>query len=48
MIKDVITGNIFKTNCKHIAFAINTDGYNDAGFSGQVGNYTEKFINTGE
>jgi len=33
-------GNIFGTNCKHIIFAVNTEGINDAGFAGQVsGNY---------
>ena len=28
--------NIFETEAKHIAFAINKEGYNDAGFAGAV------------
>ena len=28
--------DIFKTEAKHIAFAINKEGYNDAGFAGAV------------
>ncbi|MFA6252129.1 MAG: hypothetical protein WCX74_01900 [Candidatus Paceibacterota bacterium] len=29
-------GNIFGTSCKHIVFAVNTEGINDSGFAGQV------------
>lgn len=29
-------GNIFETNCKHIMFAVNTEGANTSGFAGQV------------
>lgn len=36
MIKNSINNNIFDTDCKHIAFAVNTEGYNDAGFAGMV------------
>lgn len=36
MITDVINGDIFNTPHKHIAFAINTEGFNDSGFAGQV------------
>jgi hypothetical protein len=36
MIVDIIQGDIFKTPHKHIAFATNTEGYNDAGFAGTV------------
>lgn len=36
MIIDTIRGDIFQTPHKHIAFAVNTEGYNDAGFAGAV------------
>ncbi len=31
-----VRGDIFAAPEKHIAFAVNTQGYNDAGFAGQV------------
>ena len=36
MIIKTIQEDIFKTKAKHIAFAVNTEGYNDAGFAGKV------------
>lgn len=36
MINKTGKGNIFDTDCRHIAFAVNTEGYNDAGFAGSV------------
>lgn len=36
MINKTQKGDIFQTDCKHIAFAINTEGYNDAGFAGAI------------
>lgn len=41
--------NIFNTEAKHIAFAINTEGLNDSGFAGQVSNkYWEELAFSGE
>lgn len=43
MITKTINDNIFKTKEKHIAFAINKEGLNDAGFAGQIAyNYWNK------
>ncbi|OGD32028.1 hypothetical protein A3C91_01570 [Candidatus Azambacteria bacterium RIFCSPHIGHO2_02_FULL_52_12] len=36
MIISRVRGDIFAAPQKHIAFAVNTQGYNDAGFAGQV------------
>ncbi|HIS90137.1 MAG TPA: hypothetical protein IAC20_00560 [Candidatus Faecisoma merdavium] len=36
MIIKTIQEDIFDSKSKHIAFAINTEGYNDSGFAGQV------------
>ena len=36
MIVNRVCGDIFAATQKHIAFAVNTQGYNDAGFAGQV------------
>ncbi len=36
MINTTQKGDIFETSAKHIAFAINAEGINDAGFAGQV------------
>ncbi len=48
MITKVINGNVFDTPYNHIAFAINTKGYNDAGFAGQVSERVPKIANTGK
>ena len=36
MINKTGKGNIMDTDCKHIAFAVNTEGINDSGFAGSV------------
>lgn len=36
MIVNRVRGDVFKTPLKHIAFAVNTEGYNDSGFAGAV------------
>ncbi len=36
MIVNTIRGDVFKTPYRHIAFAVNTEGCNDAGFAGAV------------
>ena len=36
MIIKTIQDDIFNSKANHIAFAVNTEGYNDAGFAGQV------------
>lgn len=36
MIVNRVRGDIFAAPQKHIAFAVNTQGYNDSGFAGQV------------
>ena len=36
MVVKAVQDNIFNTDAKHIAFAINTEGYNDSGFAGKV------------
>lgn len=39
MIVKRVRGDVFKTHLKHIAFAVNTEGYNDSGFAGAVSSY---------
>lgn len=49
MIIDMVRGDIFKSSHKHIAFAVNTEGFNDAGFAGQVASrYWRELANTGK
>lgn len=36
MVTRTIQEDIFKTDVKHIAFAVNVEGFNDSGFAGQV------------
>lgn len=48
MIIDVKNEDVFLTPLKHIAFAINTEGYNDAGFAGQVSRRAPQLANTGK
>lgn len=36
MVLTTVRGDIFDTACKHIIFAINMEGVNDAGFAGRV------------
>jgi hypothetical protein len=48
MIINRVCGDIFVASQKHIAFAVNTQGYNDAGFAGQVSlRIWPKLANTG-
>ena len=47
MIVNTTYGDVFKTSNKHIAFAVNTEGFNDAGFAGSVSRYWPKLANTG-
>ena len=39
MIINTINEDVLKTKMHHIAFAINKEGYNDAGFAGKVSEY---------
>ncbi len=49
MVIKTIQDNIFNTDAKHIAFAINTEGYNDFGFAGKVSdNYWPEIANCGK
>jgi len=32
----MVRGDILKTSCKNIAFAVNVEGVNDAGFAGEI------------
>ena len=49
MVVKTIQEDIFNTETKHIAFAVNTEGYNDAGFAGQVSSkYWNELANCGE
>lgn len=36
MVVKTVQDDIFNSEAKHIAFAVNTEGYNDAGFAGKV------------
>lgn len=48
MVIQTVQEDIFKTEAKHIAFAINTEGYNDSGFAGKVASkYWQKLENCG-
>lgn len=49
MIVDTVRGDVFKSPHKYIAFAVNTEGYNDAGFAGAVSSrYWPELANTGK
>jgi hypothetical protein len=48
MIVDTVRGDIFRTSLKHIAFAVNAEGFNDAGFAGAVSSrFWPELANTG-
>lgn len=48
MITKRVRGNIFETQDNHIIFALNTEGYNDGGFAGQVArSFFPEIENTG-
>ena len=49
MVVKTIQDNIFNSEAKHIAFAVNTEGFNDSGFAGQVAStYWPELKNCGE
>lgn len=49
MVVKTVQDNIFNSEAKHIAFAVNTEGYNDSGFAGQVSRkYWNELANCGE
>ena len=48
MIHDFVKGNILASPYTHICFAVNTEGYNDAGFAGLVASkYWPELADTG-
>jgi len=48
MLVKTVQGDIFNSEAKHIAFAVNKEGYNDAGFAGQVSSkYWNELANCG-
>ena len=48
MIIGITKGDIFGTPYKHIAFAVNTEGFNDSGFAGVISRrYWSKLANNG-
>lgn len=49
MIVKTSLNDVFESEAKHIAFAINTEGFNDSGFAGQVSSqYWNEIANCGE
>lgn len=49
MVTRTIQEDIFKTDVKHIAFAVNVEGFNDSGFAGQVSSqYWNELENCGQ
>lgn len=36
MIVDFVRGDIFESDCRHVAFGINVEGINDVGFAGSL------------
>ena len=49
MVVKAVQEDIFNTDANHIAFAINTEGYNDAGFAGKISSkYWNELANCGE
>ncbi len=49
MVAKTIQDDVFNSKVKHIAFAINTEGINDAGFAGQVSSqYWNELANCGK
>ena len=49
MVIKTVQEDIFNTEAKHIAFAVNTEGHNDSGFAGQVSSkYWKELANCGE
>lgn len=49
MVVKTVQDNVFNSEAKHIAFAVNAEGYNDSGFAGQVSRkYWNELANCGE
>ena len=48
MIADFIKGDVFLGQERHVLFAVNTEGVNDAGFAGQVALFWPRLRNLGE
>lgn len=49
MVTRTIQEDIFKSDVKHIAFAVNVEGFNDSGFAGQVSSqYWNELANCGQ
>lgn len=49
MVVKTVQDDIFNSDAKHIAFAVNTEGYNDFGFSGQISDkYWNELADCGE
>ncbi|MEK7629702.1 MAG: hypothetical protein AAB394_04305 [Patescibacteria group bacterium] len=49
MIVNITRGDVFQSPHRYIVFAVNTEGYNDAGFAGAVSSrYWPKLANIGE
>lgn len=49
MVVKTVQDNIFNSEAKHIAFAVNAEGFNDSGFAGQVSRkYWNELANCGE
>lgn len=49
MVVKTVQDDIFNSETKHIAFAVNTEGYNDSCFAGQVSRkYWNELANCGE
>jgi hypothetical protein len=36
MVLEIVRGDVLSTECKHIIFAVNIEGLNDAGFAGRI------------
>lgn len=47
MIKKRVKGDIFNSPCRHIVFAVNTEGRNERGFAGQVSQIYPELAGTG-
>lgn len=49
MVVRTVQDDIFNSEAKHIAFAVNVEGFNDSGFAGQVSSqYWNELANCGE
>ena len=49
MVVKTVQDDIFNSDAKHIAFAVNIEGFNDSGFAGQISSqYWNELANCGE